>query len=146
LLRLLSCSSSSTDLSVCSEVEETLRGTWSCFFFRVLLGKEKCQLQRALPIESFPIPAAYRSSTRRLKNPTLRVSVTDDDDDELLLQKSWPQLSRRSVSITSDEVASHCYCRQIQSSSSASATLSTTHCRLLLLLLPRRLPVLQTLA
>jgi len=49
LLRLLSCSSSSTHLSVCSEVEETLTGAWSCFFFRILLGKEKCQLQRALP-------------------------------------------------------------------------------------------------
>jgi hypothetical protein len=32
LLRLFSCSSSST-LSVYSEVEETLKGAWICFFF-----------------------------------------------------------------------------------------------------------------
>jgi hypothetical protein len=70
------------------------------------LARKNASYKELFPIESFPIPAACRSSTRRLKKPTLGVSVTDDDDDELLLQKSWPQLFRRSVSITSDEVAS----------------------------------------
>jgi hypothetical protein len=89
-----------------------IRGAWSCFFFfRVLLGKEKCKLQRALPDRIVSDSRRMPIVDLTMKNPTLGVSVTDDEDDELFLRKSWPPPFRRSVSITSDEVVRHCCCR-----------------------------------